>query len=659
MSIDPTTGQFRWTPTELQGGASYQATITVTDNGEPALSDSETFGITVGAATPVDLGVIRHRVLADLDLGISPLHFRLETSQAGLLTLLSSDEDVELTLYNSAKSEVASAHGRIDQAVLSAGVVYYFDITGNGRTNLILTNLVRHNGTNVAVRGTDGNDTFALDASSADRQVAINGVAYQFSAGAATAFSFDGLDGKDDVQFIGASSPDTATLRPAWGTFAGEGYTLEVANIESIDYDGGPDDEVTIWGSRQTETYTAQPGRGWMTGENVSIDVTAERIYARGYGGGDTVVFEDSDGDDVLEYFATWARMRGEGYLHHVRGFSTMRANAELGQNGTDKVVVRGSGLNDYLKVNPYNADGQTVARFLSGSGSIWHIAFGFDTIVGYGRGGGIIDQLVLNDTPGTDTFELGRQEADLLTVEEYGVSITTYGFGNVELRRTYDNAGTDRVNLGDSHRPDHNDTLVGDPQQVTMTGPGYSNLVVGFPLVMAYSSGAGYDTAYFSDAEDPNDTHAGVDTFTGRPLFAQLEGPEYRLYARLFDAVHAESKYGLDIANLHGNANGAELTGTATEVRLSGTHSSGSYANHARSFHEVNAFGTSVADKAVLTDAAVDLGSYGPPSDVPLDELAQILWLDSFEKIERWDSGTGSKVDDIDNIDRVFAWWE
>ncbi len=49
MSIDPTTGQFRWTPTESQGGTRYQATITVTDDGAnpAALSDSETITITV------------------------------------------------------------------------------------------------------------------------------------------------------------------------------------------------------------------------------------------------------------------------------------------------------------------------------------------------------------------------------------------------------------------------------------------------------------------------------------------------------------------------------------------------------------------------------------------------------------------------------------
>ncbi len=115
----------------------------------------------------------------------------------------------------------------------------------------------------------------------------------------------------------------------------------------------------------------------------------------------------------------------------------------------------------------------------------------------------------------------------------------------------------------------------------------------------------------------------------------------------------------GSDVANLYGTANADVLAGTAAEVRLSGTHSAGSYVNIARSFDEVNAFGGKGEDHAVFTDAAVDPPGYGPPSDITLDGLAQILWLDSFGKIERWDSSTGSKADDIDNIDRVFAWWE
>ena len=46
-TINATTGVFTWTPTESQGGSSYNVTVRVTDNGSPALSDFETISITV------------------------------------------------------------------------------------------------------------------------------------------------------------------------------------------------------------------------------------------------------------------------------------------------------------------------------------------------------------------------------------------------------------------------------------------------------------------------------------------------------------------------------------------------------------------------------------------------------------------------------------
>ncbi|MGB9602441.1 MAG: lamin tail domain-containing protein, partial [Limisphaerales bacterium] len=46
-TIDPTTGIFVWTPTEIFGGASYQVTVRVTDDGEPPLSATDTFSISV------------------------------------------------------------------------------------------------------------------------------------------------------------------------------------------------------------------------------------------------------------------------------------------------------------------------------------------------------------------------------------------------------------------------------------------------------------------------------------------------------------------------------------------------------------------------------------------------------------------------------------
>lgn len=57
-TIDPTTGVFSWTPTAGQVG-SFTIIVLVTDNGSPALADSETFTVTVTATNlPPALGTI-------------------------------------------------------------------------------------------------------------------------------------------------------------------------------------------------------------------------------------------------------------------------------------------------------------------------------------------------------------------------------------------------------------------------------------------------------------------------------------------------------------------------------------------------------------------------------------------------------------------------
>ncbi|MBN2820562.1 MAG: hypothetical protein JXP36_16435, partial [Bacteroidales bacterium] len=69
MTIDPTTGEFSWIPTESQGGADYEVTITVTDDGTNPdnLSDSKTFTITVNEVNVApELAIIGNQIVDEL-----------------------------------------------------------------------------------------------------------------------------------------------------------------------------------------------------------------------------------------------------------------------------------------------------------------------------------------------------------------------------------------------------------------------------------------------------------------------------------------------------------------------------------------------------------------------------------------------------------------
>jgi hypothetical protein len=94
-TINATTGAFRWTPTEAQGGTASVVTLTVTDSG--GLTDSETFSITVGDnnLAPI-LAAIGNRVVtegdtlgftasaSDADLPVQTLSYSLDAASLAL-----------------------------------------------------------------------------------------------------------------------------------------------------------------------------------------------------------------------------------------------------------------------------------------------------------------------------------------------------------------------------------------------------------------------------------------------------------------------------------------------------------------------------------------------------------------------------------------------
>ncbi|MFC1875320.1 Ig-like domain-containing protein [Chloroflexota bacterium] len=68
-SINSSTGEFSWTPTEAQGPGSYTFDVVVTDNGDPALSDSEEITVTVNEVNlPPVLGSIGDKTIDEESL---------------------------------------------------------------------------------------------------------------------------------------------------------------------------------------------------------------------------------------------------------------------------------------------------------------------------------------------------------------------------------------------------------------------------------------------------------------------------------------------------------------------------------------------------------------------------------------------------------------
>jgi hypothetical protein len=117
-AINATTGAFTWTPTEAQGPGTYPLTVRVTDNGSPALADSETVTLTVlevnvaPTLSPVAdqrIAVGDHLWLtlrgADADLPANVLTFALE---AGAPTGVSLDASSGLLGWSPSAGQVGT-----------------------------------------------------------------------------------------------------------------------------------------------------------------------------------------------------------------------------------------------------------------------------------------------------------------------------------------------------------------------------------------------------------------------------------------------------------------------------------------------------------------------------------------------------------------------
>lgn len=112
-AINATTGVFTWTPTAEQGPATYNITVRVTDNGTPALDDSETIQVTVNDPPPVLNGEVKGRAFDDLD-GNGAFSVG-EPLLAGATVFLDADSDGALDDTETRRTVRANGRYRVPQ----------------------------------------------------------------------------------------------------------------------------------------------------------------------------------------------------------------------------------------------------------------------------------------------------------------------------------------------------------------------------------------------------------------------------------------------------------------------------------------------------------------------------------------------------------------
>lgn len=114
-TINPTTGVFSWTPTANQGPANYQVTVSVTDNGTPALSDSENITITVNEVNQPTTEHIRYLSTTSNSWLNSSDNSWLYTTNADIVKLAMNDTSYRYSIhFNGADVGLSAASEGVD-----------------------------------------------------------------------------------------------------------------------------------------------------------------------------------------------------------------------------------------------------------------------------------------------------------------------------------------------------------------------------------------------------------------------------------------------------------------------------------------------------------------------------------------------------------------
>ncbi len=131
-----------------------------------------------------------------------------------------------------------------------------------------------------------------------------------------------------------------------------------------------------------------------------------------------------------------------------------------------------------------------------------------------------------------------------------------------IETNTVANGGGTDVVSMYDSVGDEVYRT---EPGEATLVGPGFSQTILGFPIVHAYAKQGGNDVAWLQDSPV-------YDKLRGTPTIAYLRGGGYFNRAKFFDEVHASSTAGGNDFVVFSDSAGADtLDFTPAESLLAG----------------------------------------------------------------------------------------
>ncbi len=394
--------------------------------GEKAGAD--TILVTLESSTTTELGTIDFLELPGADLSLGTRSYRVETARPALLTIeAAADGDpdsVQLVLYNAdpfggtalqplATSTLVDGRQRIDYPAGSAGQSYYFTVGGSSTSaDLLLANLVDHQGTAVTVHGTDDDDRFEFSAV-ASRMVTINSVRYAFENAEARSVAFDGGAGRDVVVLTDSPGDETFTAEATHAVLSNAdetaGFTVEVDGFEELHAyaRAGGTDTAYLHDTDKSDKFRAETAEHYakMYGGQIYNRVKFFNVVEAFYSGGKDLarVFDTKANDTFVgQKDVSWLTTADPAVLD-VGMHNFPRVIAFAYEGGSDKATLKDSELKDEFHGKSHKSqifDDET-------NGSVYEItARRFDTVYADGSDGDERDVAKLWETVGDDYLE-------------------------------------------------------------------------------------------------------------------------------------------------------------------------------------------------------------------------------------------------------------
>jgi hypothetical protein len=411
-------------------------------------------------------------------------------------------------------------------------------------------------GTDFAVTGTAGNDTFAFyaGASPSAWTVTVNGVKQNIPTGT-TGVAIDGVSGTDTLWFYGSNGAVIADLGYEQGSFQFNGYALSFANLDYVTVSGASgSDTATLHNSAAVDTFQGLSGQAQLTAPGKALTVkNFKSVTAQGGFHDTAVMFDSPNGGSSYTAGPSGVNFVGSGFNYTAAGFTAVSAYAAAGKTNT--AVFNSTDGADVLIASSLGAQyvGSGFAYDVWNLSSITGNGGAGDEARFYGSSGG---NTVLNLSP---TQALQTEAKYTLRGNNYGkfvsyvypdsnTSATITGSAAVEhavatsLGAQLTGAGLDLsawtykhiniVGAGGADKADlysmgGADSFIGNGATATFTTGGVDRTITNFGTVTAHGNAAS-SASFFAKQGQTN-------TFNAGPTQASMSGTGYNNVATGF----------------------------------------------------------------------------------------------------------------------------